>query len=189
MLGALGLLAWRVSLPGAVEQAAPGSVRATPARALGQNYACVGTIESAASRLTPAATIGAIAASLSAPIVDTHSVVEARVYDCDQRPASGVRLEVWYAHADGYRSCRECRIAYPGPNGAPEPTQTQFAPRADAPAWMVVAPRNVLFIAREVDTGRPVSALGPVKAQPGAMRLVLTPASAAQLAALPADVR
>ena len=140
-------------------------------------------------RLTASSVLRSIQTSLSAPVVETHALVEAGVYDRAQRPAAGVRLEVWNAQGDGYRYCTECRIVYPGANGSPDATQTQFSANADGPAWMVLAQRDVMFIAREVATQRPISVLGPVSVRFGSIRLVLTPASVAQLASLPAGVR
>lgn len=129
-------------------------------------------------RLTDDALSRSIETRISAPIVETRAVIEARAYDGSRRPAAAWRLEVWNAGADGYRRCSDCRVWYPDDTGAPDPTLTQFSSSSDSPAWTVLTPRAAMFIVRDVKTQRPLSVLGPVDVRAGSVRLVFTSASA-----------
>jgi hypothetical protein len=178
--------AWRMDRRDVADQAAPVDLRGTPRAERDTAARCESTVSPDCESCS---VLRSIAASLSAPVADTHAIVEARVYDCSHQPVSGVQLEVWHALGDDFRYCTDCRIVYPGSTGAPDPTQTQFSSNSAAPAWTVLALRDFMFVARDVSTQRPISVLGPVTVRPGSLRLGLTPASAAQLATLPEKIR
>ena len=114
-----------------------------------------------------------LASGLTAPMLETRALVEAHVYDCKGIPASGVQVEVWNVRGDDQRFCTECRIVYSGESGAPDQTRTQLFGGLDAPAWIVLPPSDVLFIARDVATRRSVAVLGPVPVPIGWMRVRL----------------
>ena len=140
-------------------------------------------------RLSSDATAHAIEISLSAPVIETRAIVEAQVYDRDRQPRSGIQLEVWSLTGADYQFCADCRFAYPGRDGRPDPAQTQLTTDTGAPAWLVLTPREALFVARDARTQHVVSALGPVTLLPESLHVVLAPACSAQLATLPKNIR
>jgi hypothetical protein len=138
-------------------------------------------------RRTDEAMFRSLEAQLSAPVVETHALIEARAYDATGRPVPNFRLELWSSTDTGYRYCSDCRAWYPGRT---REHPSRVAAVIDPAAWLLVVPRNAaLFIARDVHTQRPLSVIGPVDIRPGRLRLVFGPISAQQLAALPDAVR
>ena len=140
-------------------------------------------------RLSSDAAAHAIEVALSAPVIETRAIVEAQVYDRDRQPRSEIGLEVWNVVGADYEFCADCRFAYPDRDGRPDPALTQRATDTGAPTWLVLTPREALFVARDAKTQRVVSALGPVTLLPESLHVVLAPASSAQLATLPKNIR
>lgn len=141
-------------------------------------------------RLTSDAMAHAIEVVLSAPVVETRAIVQAQMHGHHRHTTPSARIEVWDVTGVEHRLCDDCRVLYPGQNGAPDPAQTQLSTHSAAPAWLVLTPREALFVARDSTTQRVIAAAGPATLLPGqSLHVVLAPASTAQLAALPMKVR
>jgi hypothetical protein len=132
-----------------------------------------------------------IAEARGLPYDASRGLLQIMPFDCSQRRASGVTVEVWRYDEVGVRPCGDdCKVWYPDSSGLPDVTLTDFTPSSQAFATARAAPGDIMIVMRDTKTRLPLSVLRPVSMRAGYIHQILIfPASTAELGDLPRDAQ
>jgi hypothetical protein len=111
--------------------------------------------------------------------------VQMQVQDCNDRPAEGLKFEIWSVEATGFRKCERCRIAYLSADAiATDPVLDRTSTAGQA--YAVVPEGELMVTVRDATADHLRSLMRPFTVSSGTFYdLNFYPASRDQLAQLP----